>query len=411
MSAAPQAAPRGPAANRLRLGIAGLGVQGARIAAAAATLQGVEVAAVADVYISRLARATEIAGGTVKTFRNFPALIDQNIDAVIVAAPDHLHAPIALAALAAGKDVYVEPPLAHTAREAVAIVRAAADYGRVCYCGSGRSSSPLLSRARAIVASGRLGAITAASVRWGTAGAVDAWQISFPPDASPESIDYAAFLGPAPPRPFDLKRFFRWRGYWDYGGGLAADRFAPLLAELHGLLPLAAAPRIVAAGGLRRWKDGRETPDVLSAIADYPGGPTLTLAATQNGTAMPRVIEIFGADATLVLEERRLSIRSAPADEPYGEMANTLPREYRDWYYMMHGMTSQGQVRATVDLAATTEDYDLPDGGMSPLSGQLNEFVAAVRSRVAPAAALQAAADAAAIADRINTAYREKEPQ
>ena len=408
MTAAPQAAPRGPAANRLRLGIAGFGMQGARLAAAAAAIQGVEIAAVADVYTSRLARAKEIAGDSLVAGRDYRALFQQGVDAVIVATPDHLHAPIAQQALAAGKDVYIEAPLAHTSQEAAAIVKTASDQRRICYCGSGRTGSPLLAKARAIVASGRLGAVTAASVKWGTAGAVDAWQLSFPPDASPDSIDFHAFLGTAPPRPFDLKRFFRWRSYWDYGGGLAADRLAPLVADLHGLLNLAAQPQLVAGGGLHRWKDGRETPDVLSAIADYAGGPTVTLSATLNGT-MPAAIEVCGTDASMIVETRRLSVRSAPAAEAYGEMANTLPREYRDWYYMMHGMSNQGQVRSAVDLSATAEDYDLPDGGTSPLAAQLNEFVNAVRTRVAPAAALQAAADAAAIADRINAAYREKE--
>ena len=405
MTVPQQAAPPAAAANRLRLGIAGFGVQGSRLAAAAAAVQGVEVTAVADVYDARLARARELFGDALFATRDYRALLARDVDAILIATPDHHHAAMARQSIAAGKDTYVEPPLAHTAQDAAALAEAAAAGGRVCYCGSGRSGSPILAKAKAVVASGRIGRVAAAVLRWGTSGAVDAWQTSFPPDASPESIDFTSFLGAAPAVDFDLKRFFRWRGYWDYGGGLAAARFAPMLAEIHELLALPKPARITAGGALQRWKDGRETPDVLTAVVDYADGPTVTLSATLCGAAPP-TIELFGADAALVIEERGLSIRPVASNEAYGEMANTLPREYRDWYYMMHGMSNQGQLRAAPEPAATSETYDLPEHAAPPLSAQLTAFVNAVRTRSAAGAPLQVAADAAAVADRINVAYR-----
>jgi predicted dehydrogenase len=255
-----------------------------------------------------------------------------------------------------------------------------------------------------------LGRVSAASGFWGTTGAVDAWQTSFPPDASPETIDFKAFLAQAPPRDFDLKRFFRWPAYWDYGGGLAASRFVPLLADLQSLLGLRTPSRVVAGGRLHRWKDGRETPDVLTAVLDYATGPTVTLSASLNGAGMPRSIQVFGSDATLVLEDQHLIVRPDAGTEQYGEMANTLPKEYRDWFYMMHGMSNQGQIRSGVNLAEPALEYTVPQGAPSVIAGQLNDFITAVRTRVSPAGSAQLPADAADAAQLINAAYREQQP-
>ena len=409
MTSAQQRTSRGPAASRVRLGVVGFGVQGAKLASAAAAIAGVDVTAVADAFDARLERARELFGDACLAVRDYRTILDRrDIDAIIVATPDHLHVPAALQAIDAGKDVYIEAPLSHTEEQGSALRAAASRSDRVIACASELFAAGLLAKARDIVASGRLGPVTRIAASWGTSSAVAAGQTSFPPDASPDTIDFNAFLAHAPRRDFDLKRFFRWRGYWDYGGGLAASRFAPLLAAADELLELKMASRIVAGGGLHRWKDGRETPDVLAAVLDYAEGPTVTLSATLNGAAARSSIRVEGSDASLVLDDRHLMVETATPAEAYSDMAETLPRGYRDWYYMMHGMSNQGQIRMPPDVAAGVEEFPVPDGAVPSIAAALADFVAAVRTRTRSNGALERAARAAATAHRINIAYRDQ---
>ena len=401
----PLFAQRGPA--RVRLGFVGFGQRGVQLARAARSLPGVEILAVADSYDGRLARAREIAGDQVEAVRDQRRVIEsREIDAVVIATPDHWHAPLALAAAEAGKDVYCETPLTHARSEEAALARAFAGPERLLQCGGGRVTSPLYLAAREQLQSGRLGRVTLVSGVWETGSALDAWLPPFPPDASPATIDFAAFLGGAPEREFDLHRFFRWQRYWDYGAGLAGARFAPQLGVIQWLLGANQPQRVTAAGALSRWKDGREVPDTLSAVFEYAEGFTASLTASQNG-GREQELRFVGTDGTLVIGESRLTILPEATGEPYADLGESWPKAYRDWFYMMHAVGADGQPRGGPSVAKTAEVFELP-AGTGAAAAHLADFVDAVRTRRAPKEGVALGLAAAAGAQMANEAYRQR---
>ena len=385
-----------PGQARVRLAILGFGRQGSRLAAAAARTAGAEVVAVSDLYEGRLTRAREVLGGSIAATRDARAAFDRrDVDAVIIATPDHWHAPLMNAALSAGKDVYCEAPVIHRAEQRDAITGAA---DRIVQGGGGALGSPLHLAAREVIAEGRIGRVLHARANWDTNTSLAAWQVPFPPDASPETVDYSAFVGPGSAKhDFDPHRFFRWPCYRTFGSGLAGARVTPLLTTLHWLMDLSSPLRATSVGTLQRWKDGREIPDTLTTTCEYAGGVTATVCASLSGSA-GRELRISGTDGALVLRDDELWLEVAPQVEPFEEVGETWPKEHRDWFYMMHGMTPQGQVRGAPAAERAVERYENPAPTV-PHSG-LAEFIDCVRTRRAPRETLTLAADAAAAALR-----------
>ncbi len=398
-------AQRGPASNRVRLALLGCGARGIELGRLARGVPGAEIVGAADLYDGRLARAKELFGETVVAVRDARRLIESaEIDAVVVATPDHWHAAQVQAALAAGKDVYCESPLTHAQPEAAALRQAAQAAGRVVQVGGGAAHAALLAAARELIAGGRLGRVTLVSGVWESAGALRAWQAPFPPDASPETVGFDAFLGSAPRAEFDLARFFRWRRYWEYGCGLAGERFVPQLTLLQALLGLGAPERASASGAVRLWQDGREVPDTFVAMLDYPRGPSVVLSATQCGGRREE-LRITGSEATLVLRPGELELLPEPQSEPYPLVGESWAREYRDWFYMMHGLGPSGQPRGTPSAEPAGERWQVA-AGPAVEAAHLSDFVAAVRSRGRTREDLEQGLAAAAGAHLANAVWR-----
>jgi len=269
-----------PAAAEPRVGLAtiGLGGQGTGDTKAALKTPGVELVAVADLYDGRLARAKETFGESVATTRDYKEVLARpDVDAVIIATPDHWHVPIALAALAAGKHVYCEKPMVQRWEEGQSLIDAQKKSGKVVQVGSQRVSSILYLKARDLLASGAIGELNMIDAWWSRNSAIGAWQYSIPPDASPATVDWERYLGRAPRRPYDPVRFFRWRNYQDYGTGVAGDLFVHLFSGVHVITGSLGPTRAMSTGGLRFWKDGRDVPDVM-----------LGLSTTRRPNATPR---------------------------------------------------------------------------------------------------------------------------
>jgi predicted dehydrogenase len=262
-----------------------------------------EIVGVVDAYKGRVERAIERTGGRAKSYPDYRAVLaDKSVDALFIVTPDHLHKPMIIDALKAGKDVYSEKPLTYTSAEGLEIIRAAKESGRIVHVGSQGMSSPVQDKAREMVKAGKLGQVTMVRAAYNRNTASGAWIYPIPPDASPKTVNWEMFLGPAPKRPFDLARFFRWRCYEDYSGGIATDLFVHLCTTIHYVMGAKAPARVVALGELYRWKESRDVPDTLNAVLEYPEGFTVNLSSTfNNQSSAEGSFTFLGTEGTVAL--------------------------------------------------------------------------------------------------------------
>src|SRR6202050_3394030 len=250
------------------IGAGGMGMGDTRYAVA---LPGVKLVAVCDVYDGRLARAKELRGKDLFTTRDYrEVLARKDIDAVIVATPDHWHQRITVDALNSGKDVYCEKPMVHSIDEGAAMIEAQQRTGRTLQIGSQYVSSLMYQKAKELLAAGAIGQLNMVEAWVDRHTALGGWLYFIPPQAPPATIDWDRFLGSAPKRPFEPIRMFRWRNYRDYGTGVAGDLFVHLFSGMHFVTGAIGPTRVFATGGLRYWKDGRDVPDVFLGLYDYP---------------------------------------------------------------------------------------------------------------------------------------------
>ncbi len=395
------------ASNRVRLGLIGFGIRGRQLLSAIQRVRGAEVVAVADLYDGYLERARELTGKGVETTRDYRRLLDRkDIDAVVVATPDHWHVRIMLDAASAGKDIYAEKPLTHTWEEGEVLLSKLRQTGRVVQVGSGRVSQPLYQKAKEIVQSGRLGKVTFVTGWWDSSSSIYAWRTPIPADASPQTIDWKTFLGAAPEREFDPKRFFRWRCYWDYGEGLGGDLFSHLLTTIHWMLDAKLPRSAVAQGGIYRWKDGRDVPDTFNALYDYPEGFALSLSSTKNNSSRDRGIRFLGTDAALLITSRELIVHTEPEEERYSYVAESLPKESRELFYIVHGLDRSGRRRTPPQVREAVERYQLPARRLGGGSGHMQDFINAVRTRQAPRETVEMGNNAALAVHMANLAYQ-----
>jgi len=300
--------------DRVNVGIIGTGGMGT-VHLRAFMSQGeedkdIQVVAVSDIYTVRKQRAREIAKLTDKdVHHDYRDLLARNdVDAVLVAAPDHWHGQIALDALAAGKDVYLEKPMTHTIGEARLVVEATKKYGRVLQVGAHGMSAAGTTKARELIEQGEIGELLwaqATSARNSTTGE---WNYRIEPEGTPQTIDWKRWLGPAPGRPFSAERYFRFRKYWDYSGGIATDLFyhslAPIVYAMGAQFPIA----VNACGGIYVQKD-REVPDTYSTTIEYPNfyidmsGSMANAAANRHHRTA-----IYGHKGTILFERGQIHV-------------------------------------------------------------------------------------------------------
>ncbi|SOD92865.1 Gfo/Idh/MocA family protein [Spirosoma fluviale] len=259
--------------DKIRFATIGMGIQGNYDTQAALRNPDVELVAVADLYDGRLQHAKTAYGKDKELFAtrdHREILARSDIDAVLVVTPDHWHDHITIAALKAGKHVYCEKPMVQHLNEGKAVIDAWKKSGKTMQVGSQRISSASFKEAKRLVEAGEIGQINYIESNNDRFNAIGAWQYSIPPDASTQTLDWDRFLGDAPKRPFDEKRFFRWRNYKDYGTGVAGDLFIHLITGVHFVTNTMGPTRIYSSGNLAYWKDGRDVPDIMACIMDYP---------------------------------------------------------------------------------------------------------------------------------------------
>ncbi|HKJ33598.1 MAG TPA: Gfo/Idh/MocA family oxidoreductase [Balneolales bacterium] len=260
-----------PANDRIQVGSIGLGIMGFKDAKAALHNEGIELVAAADCYDGRLVHAKEVFGDQVKTTRDYREVLDDpSVDAVIIATPDHWHHRVTTDALKKNKPVYCEKPMVHHIDEGHEVIKAHQKYKHPMQVGSQYVSSIVFQKVRDLINQGEIGDLNYVEAYVNRHSALGAWEYSIPTDASKETISWNTFLGDAPKEPFDPVRFFRWRNYRAYGTGIPGDLFVHLFSMLHMVTGSHGPNRIYASGGLRYWKDGREVPDIMMGVYDYP---------------------------------------------------------------------------------------------------------------------------------------------
>ncbi len=280
-----------PASGQVRFGIIGIGMQGSNLLSAALTLPGLHCVAAADLYDGRHTLARELSNNpNLPTTRHYQELLDRkDIDCILAAVPDHWHMRVVVDACKAGKDIYCEKPMSHTAEQGFAMVDAARANNRIVQIGSQRVSSALCAKARQLYHDGAIGEVAFVELTMGRNDPNGAWQYPPPLDLSPENVDWDTWLNDAPRIPFDPIRFARWRCWREYGTGVGGDLMVHLLSGMLYTLGWNEPPRSASAlGGIFRWKDGRDMPDVHLVLFDYHGIPVyvrLDLCAETPETA------------------------------------------------------------------------------------------------------------------------------
>ena len=291
--------------DRVRVGCIGAGGMGRANQRDFQRMPEVDVVAVCDVWDHNRSLAVEMTDGKATPYKDFRKLLNRpDVDVVVIATPDHWHAPILIAACEAGKDVYVEKPLSHTLREGRKMVEAARRHQRVVQMGTQQRSGAHYQEAVDLIRGGRIGKVTRVHC-WNYENQTPAGIGDFPPGEAPDGLDWDMYLGPAPKVPFQANRFlynFRW--FWDYSGGKATDWGTHHLDVVQWAMEVNGPRTAFAVGQKLAIEDDRETPDTLEIVFEYPGF-ICTYSHRDGNSRSPHDsshgIEFFGADATLFI--------------------------------------------------------------------------------------------------------------
>jgi predicted dehydrogenase len=327
---------QGPASpsDRVRFGIIGIGMQGSGLLASAIELPGVECVAACDLYDGRHTLAKEIVRPDLPTTRRYQELLaNKDIDCIVAAVPDHWHKQVVVDAVSAGKDIYCEKPMSHPAAEGVEMVAAAKRTGRIVQIGSQRVSSVICAKAKELVNKGVLGDLMLVEGSLGRNDPTGAWEYPPPPDLSPQTLDWDTWQGTVPKRAFDPKIFARWRCWKEYGTGVAGDLLVHLVSGMQYVLGINEPPkRAMAMGGILRWKDGRNMPDVHASLFEY--GQVPMYMRLNLGTETPEIYRFQGSKGILELTEFTLTyIPQAGVDTSPSYYAFSFPKALREEYF------------------------------------------------------------------------------
>jgi len=382
-ASAQTAAPAG-ANDHIQIALIGAGGQGQGDTSTAIQVPGVKVVAVADCYKGRLEHSKEIWGADLFTTRDYREILARpDIDAVIVATPDHWHKQVAVDAMNAGKDVYCEKPMIHLYADGPEMIEAARSTGRILQIGSQRVSSIVYAKAKELLASGAIGKLNLVTARWDRNSSIGAWNYTVPPDASPETCDWIKFLGNAPEIPFSAEQFFQWRKWKAYGSGVAGDLFVHLFSGTHFITDSHGPTGGMATGGLRYWNDGRNVPDVMLGLFDYREGFNLSLHVNfVDGGEESEGLVFTGSEGTMEIAGNSVSVNRVPrAKDPglsIGTFTEAVQKKIREEYERKYPRT-----HPEGSPPAGYEKFVAP-AGYSDSYDHFKNFFTSVRTRKSP---------------------------
>jgi predicted dehydrogenase len=315
------------AIDNINIALIGAGGMGTQDTITALSVPGTKLVAVCDLYDGRLKDAKDKWGKDLFTTRSYKEVLNRkDVDAVIVATPDHWHQQISIDAMKAGKHVYCEKPMVHSITEGPAVIQAQKETGKIFQVGSQGVSSLGNEKAKELLKEGAIGDLNYAEGFWARHSPVGAWQYPIPADASPATVDWETYISNTNKRPFDKFRFFRWRNYLDYGTGMSGDLFVHLFSSLHFVTNSFGPNKVYSSGGLRYWKDGREVPDVLLGTFDYPqtqAHPAFNLSLRCNfvdGTSGTTYLKLVGSEGSMDITWDDVTLKrnkTIDSDDPF----------------------------------------------------------------------------------------------
>ncbi len=392
--------------DRVGLGFIGFGIRGNILLEAARETEQANLVEVCDCYQGHLERARERTDGKIATnFAQYKRLLDRkDIDAVVVATPDHWHLPVVLDALSAGKDVYIEKPMTHRIEDGPKIIDAARRTKRIVQVGSQWVSCDQHKKAREIVASGKLGKVTKVTASYNRNSSTGSWNYPIPLDLQ-EGINFnwTEWLGSAPKVPYNPERVFRYRKYWHYSGGISTDLFVHLITSIHFILGAKMPKSVVANGGILFRHDGREVPDTLDALFDY-GSFCVNMAATFNSASTAgQGIQFLGTDGSLsVVLGGVMTEQAEYKAEGYGYSIDSWPNAMQE-VFMDQGNHRQESDGTGVKPAPGNIAFEnKPDATVLHLAS----FFDAIRTRQPSYETAEVGHNAAAAGHMVNLSYR-----
>ena len=387
------------------VGLVGAGIRGLELMQAILTVGG-KVAVVCDLYDGHLRRAQEIQADTPTTKDYLQVVGRKDLDAVVIATADHWHAPVAIAAMKAGKDVYCEKPMAHTIPEALEMARVSKETGRVVQVGSQSLSMAGTKKGKQWLDSGAIGTVIMVQCEIYRANAIGAWRYPVPPDASPQTIDWDRYLGNAPKRPFDATRFFQFRNWWDYGTGIAGDEYVHLLSRVHYLMNVQYPASAVANGGIYKWTGDRDVPDIHNTLYDYGKFQVQVTANLVCNFEGGEIVRFMGDKGTIELTEVGARLLPYNPIEDYQYPLESWPKDTKDRFIAEHKNDPLADIGTVKDQPKREpEEFKQEAEGTED---HFRNFFECVRTRKQPVEHVEFGCGTAVACHMANTSYRQK---
>ncbi|HMF75035.1 MAG TPA: Gfo/Idh/MocA family oxidoreductase [Bryobacteraceae bacterium] len=391
--------------DRINIGLIGCGGRGSSDAStfskfAAENNNACQILAVCDPYEKRKRAQAELHKA--KGFTDYREVLAMSeVDAVIVATPDHWHATVALEAMGQGKDVYLEKPMCHTIKEVEQLLSTVRESKRVVQVGSQTTSADQWWKAKKAIADGMIGKMIMSQGSYHRNSIEGEWNYTIDPAAGPDGkgddhIDWAMWLGPAPKRSYDADRFFRFRKYWDYSGGIATDLFFHVVAPLNICWDKPQYPsKVMASGGNYAFKDGREVPDTFHLVAEYSEGHSLVLSSSMgNSQHIPGLIR--GHEGTIIMVEHGRFEGATPDITIRPDMVR-LPEQ-----------GAGGRQRGPFpDYKFGSNEIKIPVEPYDMMQAHIGNFLHCMRTREQPRLSVETAAHAQVLISLAVDSYRE----
>jgi predicted dehydrogenase len=393
--------------DRINVGLVGCGGRGSSDANSFAKYgqdnnNACQIVAVCDVYAKR--RREQAERHNAKAFADYRELLAiSDLDAVIVATPDHWHARVALDAMDHGKDVYLEKPMCHTVKEVKELVDTTRETKRVVQVGSQTTSADQWWKAKKAIADGMIGKMIMSQGSYHRNSIEGEWNWPIDAAAGPNAkgddyIDWNMWLGPASKRPFDADRFFRFRKYWDYSGGIATDLFFHVVAPLNICWDKPQYPvKVMASGGKYVFVDDREVPDTFHLLAEYPEGHSLVLSSSMaNSQHIPGLIR--GHEGTIIMVEHGKFEEPTPNIIVRPESVR-LPDPANPGEHHKHGPFPDYKFGSD-EIKIAVDQYDM-------MQAHVGNFLQCMRTRQKPHLDVETAAHAQILISLAVDSYRE----